>query len=163
MFLHCDYGKGVDYSGGDGYGQKTLESYKGFKVSEDGQEDKIFMSADPPEDFRSASNYIAERIKEIGEYCSMSSDVDHFVSDCDDIFQWYTTASGAELFDWTEKAEELEAKHKEERTKHSTAVWNLLQKLGVPEDIARQDTIQMFHSCSHETFLALSKHMESLS
>jgi len=154
MFLSCEYGEGDTK-------EEVLQSYEGFKVSEDDNE-RTFKSDNPVKDFEDASEYIAKRIEETGASCGMSSSVDHFVTDCDGIFDWYTDTFGVERFDYAEKVPALEEKHKEERTKLSTAVWHFLQKLGVPEEVAKNDTIAIFQNCSPQTFLALSKHLENV-
>jgi hypothetical protein len=154
MFLSCDY---------NGVGKKrALKSYKGFRVSEDGVEDKIFVSDDPVKDFQEARWYIAERIAETGCRCGRSSSVDNFVMDCRGVFEWYTDVNGNEVFDLAEKAKALEAEHTKERTQRCTAVWNFLQMLGVPKDIAEQDTRALFFSCSEKTLVALANHYKSL-
>lgn len=151
MFLSVEY---------SGVGKiRALKSYKGFSVSEKDAEDKIFMSGDPVKDFQDAESYIAERMAVTGEHCGMSSSVDHFVSDCRGVFEWYTDVNGREVFDWAEKAQELAEKHKEERIKRGTAVRDFLMKLGVPEDTAWADTIEIFNNCSPTTFVALSKQL----
>lgn len=138
-------------------GQAVLESYQGFCVSEDNRKDKIFKSKDPVKDFQNASDHIAKRLAKTGDHCSMSSSVDHFVSDCDGIFDWYTDVNGNEVFDWAEKVPELAEKHKAERIRRGTAVRDFLMKLGVPEETAWADTIEIFNNCSKTTFVALSK------
>ena len=151
MFLACDY---------DGVGRKrALNSYKGFRISEKGIEDKIFSSNDPPKDFQDASNYISERIQATGCYCSMSSSVDHFVTDCRGVFEWYTDVNGNEIFDWAEKVKELRTKHQEEREKKAAAVRDFLVQLGVDEKTAWDDTVEIFRHCSAKTFLALSQQL----
>ncbi len=155
LFLDCQYNDSLRK-------EKILSSYGGFCVSEPDCENKIFKSDDPAKDFEEASFYIAERMQATKITCSMSSSVDNFVRDCDGVFEWYTTASGVEMFDWAEKAREKAAKHKEERIFHSTNVWDLLKLLGVPEDIARNDTVALFHNCSSTTFLALSNYKRKL-
>jgi len=155
MFISCDYNDG-------GSPQEILSSYKGFVVTEDDKKTTVFFSSDPVKDYAEARAYIKQRVTQTGEHVMMSSSVDHFISDCNGVFGWYIDANGIDMFDLTEKVEALEAQHKEERTKRSTAVWDLLKKLGVPTETAKDDTIAMFHHCSEATFVALSKHYESL-
>lgn len=148
MFISCDYNDNGKTP------EEILKSYKGFKVSDDYDNETVFMSGNPVKDFEDATEYIAQQSP---SYCRMSSSVDNFVSDCDGIFSWYTTASGCEMFDLAEKAEELDKKHQQARENVLTNASKYLQSLGVPEHIANRDVEIIYQDCSLETFFALGK------
>ncbi|MBS1722715.1 MAG: hypothetical protein JSS66_06870 [Armatimonadetes bacterium] len=100
-FISCDYDEGDD----------ALATYRGYKVRvklEDGTEEShLFMTGDPPADFRSACDYTGELYK-LGKICysGYSSSVDHFVMDCAGYFEWYLDENEQEFFRKSEETKE---------------------------------------------------------